>query len=191
MTRKLKKISKIKKKYPKAQCAFVDLDGQCTSNAVGKSTLCKKHGGSTVIKENLVTKYDPIRSPKYQPEYHPMEFITLSREGMSIVEIAAEFGVGISTLQGWQENYLEFNTAYEVGQAMYEAWWLTEAKGNLGNSRYNTQLFKYITANKLGYAEKIESRNLNMNVHGVMVVPDKVPEADWEEEAIDHGKKHI
>lgn len=186
--KRIKKISKIKKKYPKAQCMFVSEEGQCTKNAVGKSTLCKSHGGEPVIKENLVTEHDPIRSPLYKPEYHPMEFITLSREGLSPVEIAAEFSVGISTIHNWQENYLEFNTAYDVGLAMYEAWWLAEARGNLGNSRYNTGLFKYITGNKLGYAEKMESKNLNMNVHGVMVVPDKVSEADWEEEAIQHGK---
>ena len=91
---------------------------------------------------------------------------------------------------GWTEKYLEFNTAYEVGMAMYEAWWLAEARGNLSNSRYNNTLFKYITGNKLGYSEKIENRNLNMNVHGVMVVPDKVEEAEWEEEAVQRGKEH-
>jgi len=186
--KKLKKISKIKKVYPKTQCMYVGSEGQCTEDAVGKSTLCEDHGGEVIIKENLVTKYDPLGSALYKPEYHPMQFITLSREGMSPVEIAAEFQVGIKSINKWQEKYLEFNTAYEVGLAIYEAWWLAEARGNLGNSRYNTSLFKYITGNKLGYAEKMESKNLNMSIHGVMVVPDKVSEAEWEEEAIQHGK---
>jgi len=191
--KKIKKLRKLKKTYPKVTCAFVKDGEQCEYPAVGESTLCARHGGSRVVKENLVDKYHPIDKihSQYRQDYHPMAFITFSKGGMSPVEVAAEFGVSLQAILRWQEKYLDFNTAYEVGAAMYEAWWLSEARGNLGNSRYNTGLFKYITGNKLGYAEKMESKSLNMNLHGVMVVPDKISEANWEEEAMENGKDHI
>ena len=91
---KIKKIRKIKKKYPEAQCMHIDTSGeQCTKKAVGKSTLCKKHGGKVIIKENLLARYDPVESPLYKPDYHPMAFNTLSRDGLSPVEKAAEYSI--------------------------------------------------------------------------------------------------
>jgi hypothetical protein len=189
---KPKKLKKVKKKYKKQKCAFVNQEGErCDKNAVGKSTLCAMHGGDPIIKENLLTKYDTTINSKYKPEYHPIKFIELSRDGLSPVEIAAQFEVAVSTLDNWRDIYEEFNTAWDVGASLYEAWWLTEARGNLRNSRYNNVLFKYITANKLGYAEKVENKGVFAHMHGVMVVPDLKPKDEWEQLAIEHAESYV
>jgi hypothetical protein len=39
--------------------------------------------------------------------------------------------------------------------------------------------------NKLGYSDKIEQKNINTNIHGVLVIPDKVTIEEWENEVID------
>ncbi len=202
--RKLKKKSKtdpakrperIIRKYKKQRCDFVTIDvdtkevSQCKNNAVGKGTLCKKHGGDPIIKENLI----PIQhenelisvGTKFNPAIHPLQYIELSREGMSKVEIAAAMEVSITALQGWAEKFESFNTASEIGDALHETWWIQQGKGGLESRHFNTSLFKYLTMNKLGYSDKIEQKNLNMNVHGVLAVPDKVSAEEWEAEIID------
>ena len=176
------------KKYKKQKCSFVYSTGkECSRKAVGKSTLCEKHGGSRIIKENLIpAKLETaLLSPasKYDPITHPTRFIDHSREGMSDVEIAAEFQVGVETLRGWAEKYEMFNIAFDIGKALHEAWWLQQGKDGLNNRGFNTALFKFLTSNKLGYSDKMETKNLNMNVHGVLVVPDKQTEDEWEKDA--------
>lgn len=175
-----KSLKKIKK-FKKQRCAFVDENRErCTNNAVGKSTLCKQHGGNPIIKENLRSDNELYISSYFDPSYHPITFIEMSREGMSEVEIAASFEVGLETMRGWSEKYASFNVALDVGRAMHEAWWLEQGKGNLNNRGFNTGLFKYLTANKLGYSDKMETKNMNMNVHGVLMIPDKMSEDEWE-----------
>lgn len=170
---------KIIKRYPKQKCVH---DG-CRFNAVGAGDTCVKHGGNTIIQENLLAPSDMtssmIRATKYKPEYHPLEFIMLSKEGMSTVEIAAEFEVSPSTIKNWSETYLEFNNAYDIGVAMHEAWWLKEGKGNLDNRSYNVGLFKFLTSNKLGYSDKMESKSLNIHA-GVLMVPGQPSLQEWE-----------
>lgn len=179
-------IKKKKKRYKKQKCAFVDSSGkQCHRLAVGKSTLCKVHGGNPVIKENLITTPDNFidyPNSKFDPAIHPLSFIDFARSGYSDVEIAAQFEVSADTMKKWAEKYESFNKAYEIGQAMQEAWWLEQGKNNLNARSFNTPLFKFLTMNKLGYSDKIEQKNLNTNVHGVLLIPDAVTAEEWEAE---------
>jgi hypothetical protein len=174
---------KLRKKYKNAQCAFLYPTGhRCKRNAVGKSSLCKNHGGSVLIPENAEDGKEVllIGNSKYDVAHHPLEYINLSREGFSEVEIAATFETSVGVIRKWAEHFKEFATAYEIGTALHEAWWLTRGKANLNNRGFNTSLFKFLTTNKLGYAEKLETKSTNLNVHGVLLVPDKVNEAEWE-----------
>jgi len=177
----LKRKPRIKliKQYPKEECV---IEG-CTKNAVGKGDICKKHGGDPVIKENLL-RHDEIPDKimactRYDAFVHPRQYVLLAKEGLSEVEIAAAFQISIGTMRDWAEKFFEFNEAYEIGQAMHEAWWLREGKENLDNRGYNTGLFKFLTGNKLGYSDKIESKNLMVHA-GVLVVPEKVSLEEWE-----------
>jgi len=181
---------KLKKYYKKQQCAYIKEDGlQCKRIAVGKSTLCGLHGGDSVIKENLLNRSEedflPNARSKFDPAYHPMAYIEMAKEGFSDVEIAAEFEVYLDRFSNWAERYESFYIAKEVGKAMHEAWWLRQGKDNLNERSFNTNLFKYMTMNKLGYSDKIEQKSLNMNLHGVLMVPDAVSEEDWEKDSID------
>lgn len=181
----LKSPPKKIKRYKAQRCAFVDLGKQCKFKAVGKSTLCKKHGGNPVIKSNLITQEEmPLAGldTKYNPAVHPVDYIDFSRRGMSDVEIAAQFKVSVETIRSWAEKYEVFNRAFDIGKALHESWWLQQGKGGLNNRGFNTSLFKFLTSNKLGYSDKMETKNMNMNVHGVLMVPDKMTEDEWEKE---------
>ena len=121
---------------------------------------------------------------KFNPAIHPINYIDLSREGKSAVEIAALFNVSINTLNVWAETHQTFNTAYEIGKALHEAWWLKKGKGGLRDRFFNTSLFKFLTGNTIGYSEKQETKNFNVNAHGVLAVPSKVSIDEWEQQNI-------
>ena len=106
---KTKKI-KQKKIYLKEKCHFIEDDGKrCRRNASGSGQLCKKHGGtldrSSLIKENsiehkLIKKSGMLESVSknvvpYDYKFHPKQMIKLSSEGLSEVEIAAEFKISV------------------------------------------------------------------------------------------------
>jgi len=185
-----KKVKKLRRKkvYVKEKCKFVDENGKkCTRNAIGSGQLCFKHGGTkdltNVLSVEALQLYtaEVGKIKKFDPFMHPLQMIDLSRQGLSEVEIAAEIGIGISTLRKWSEDYEPFTIAYEIGQALHESWWLKQGKAGLNDRFFNTSLFKFLTSNKLGYAEKTESKNLNMTAHGVLVVPAKQTELEWEQ----------
>lgn len=188
----LKRSSGVTKiiKYPKKRCDFIEKDGtRCKNYAVGKGTLCKKHGGNPVVRENLRSDRELAEMSsltiKFNPSIHPMAYITMSREGYSDTEIACEFGVSKSTIQAWAEKYESFFLATEIGKEMQEAWWLRVGKDNLENKRnFNTGLFKFLTMNKLGYSDKIEQKTMSTHVHGVLMIPDAMTEEEWEAEDV-------
>ncbi len=173
--------------FPKERCGFVGDDGErCKRLSVGEYNVCEKHGGDRVVVENLFKADeipDILKGCKYDPTYHPMEYLVLAKMGKSLVEIAAEFEVPAREIKAWSETYAEFNRAFEIAEALHESWYLNEGKNNLDNRGYNVELFKFITGNKLGWSTKTESKNLNVNA-GVLLIPKKKSEEEWE---MEHG----
>lgn len=66
------------------------------------------------------------RPTLYRPEYCE-RVIELGRDGLSRVQIAAEFDVAKSTLQEWEKQYPEFSVAITRAMTLSQAWW--EKKG--------------------------------------------------------------
>ena len=189
--KKLKK--KTRTKYKKGKCQFIYPENHkrygkpCKRNAIGKGTLCGKHGGIPDIDSMLPTTTN-LEITKYEPSYHCVQAIKLGLTGHSITEIAAKFGISLRGLQMWTEKYLDFYEAMEVAKTLNETWWLEKGKNNLTNLRFQTPLYKFLTGNILGYSDKIESKNMNMNVHGVLMVPGKMTDEEWEQEAEENIK---
>ena len=186
---------KPKKVYPKERCKYMKADGtRCRRNAIGSGQLCKMHGGerdrNNTIKE-YSTEFHLIKKTlnmvkTYDPEKHPRQMIELSKLGMSEVEIASTFGVGVKTLQKWAEDFEVFSMAYDVAMANHETWWLEKGKEGLDNPReFNTPLYKFLTMNKVGYSDKMESRNFNVSA-GVLVVPKTKSLEEWEGECVEY-----
>ena len=189
-------VRKHKVRFKKKRCAFIKENGErCKSYASGKGTLCIHHGGlrpAQGLDPIPFSQYSHGVNTVFDPAYHPLKFIELARDGMSDVEIAAEFGVALDTVIKWAADIKEFNTAYAIGKTMYEAHFLRVGSRNLLNDRFNTPLYKYITMNKLGYSDKVESKSFNTAVHGVLLIPSDVSVEEWERENIqaDSEKKN-
>lgn len=192
---KSKKAKKVKKavppiiRYEKKQCTYMKKKNgkRCKKWACGNGTLCVTHGGKPVVIKDLIPSSEMLPShlklTKFNPSKHPLLYIDLSRQGMSKTEIASQFEVPMATLNQWCQTFKEMGMASEIGDEMHKAWWLTEGKGNLDNIRYNTGMYKFLTGNLLGFSDKIESKNLNMNVSGVLVAPEKLSPEEWIEAA--------
>lgn len=182
----LEKLPK-RKKYVKEKCNFVyDSGRKCSLNAIGHSHFCKLHGGSYVSEgahDVLTGGLQAVlqKNSKFNPAQHPMDYIKYSKLGFSDVEIAAEFQISHSTLMDWVEKFQMMGEAYEIGQAMYESWWLKKGVQGLDDGRnFNTSLYKYLAGNKLGYTEKVETGSNINNNFGVLVVPNQQSIEEWE-----------
>lgn len=193
------KVRKIKRKkiYVKEKCHYTEDGERCTRNAIGDGQLCKLHGGEKDLTNVLSLEALQLMTAeigkiqKFDPAIHPLQMIDLSRQGMSDVEIAAVVGVSVLTLKEWADKYEPMSVAYEIGQALHETWWLTKGKEGLDSKYFNTSLYKYLTGNKLGYSEKIETKNLHMVAHGVLVAPAKQSIDEWEASGVDNGKEAV
>lgn len=128
-------------------------------------------------------------SSKFNVGKHPLLYIKLSKEGKSDVEIASLFQISLSTLMRWVHDYEEMKEAYEIGQTMYEAFFLTKGVQNLENDRFNNVLFKYLTMNKLGYSDKVETKSTMQGLHGVVVIPNTLSIQEWEAQSIAKEEK--
>jgi len=171
--------------YKKQKCDFINPKTglQCKCKAVGRGNMCVEHGGERSAPETLITTQDmhPSIFQKYDPNVHPLQYILLSKNGMSDAEIASELNVGKSKMVEWTEKYFEFAEAYEIGQSMQEAWWLETGKNNLNNRFFQTGLYKFITMNKLGYSEKASPVMQQNNNYGVLLLPPEMSIDEWEQ----------
>lgn len=78
---------------------------------------------------------------KYLPEYCE-RVIEMGREGMSIVEMAAEIGVHRETLEEkWVEAHAEFAEAFARARGLSQAWWERQGRLGLMADKFNAQLY--------------------------------------------------
>lgn len=81
------------------------------------------------------------RPSLYRPEYceRVLEF---GREGMSVVEMAAEIGVARSTLEeAWPAAHEEFSEAFARARELSQAWWERQGRVGLTAERFNAQVY--------------------------------------------------
>lgn len=69
------------------------------------------------------------RPSKYKPEYCD-EAENLGRQGKSLYQMAAHFGVARQTIDQWKEDHPEFSDALTRAKTFCQAWW--EDAGQLG-----------------------------------------------------------
>lgn len=81
------------------------------------------------------------RPSLYRPEYCE-RVIELGKEGMSVVEMAADIGVSRSSLEeSWPELFPEFSEAFARARELSQAWWEREGRTGLRADKFNAQLY--------------------------------------------------
>ena len=81
------------------------------------------------------------RPSLYRPEYCE-RVIELGREGMSVVEMAAEIGVARITIEEhWPSAHEEFCEAFARARELSQAWWERQGREGLKAEKFNAQLY--------------------------------------------------
>lgn len=98
----------------------------------------------------------PVGRPsKYKPEYCE-RVLELAKEGASMAEYAAEFGIDRTTLFDWRDQHEEFSTALTRAKILEQAWFEREARLNMKNKDFNANLWYRSALSRFrdDYAEK-------------------------------------
>lgn len=97
------------------------------------------------------------RPPKYDKDFHPDDFIRLSRLGKNKTQIAFEWEVCRDTMYDWERNHRDFSYALKKGHEFFRGYW--------ENFFYDAAHLKrridlgsaiWLTKNTLGWADKQE-----------------------------------
>ncbi len=104
------------------------------------------------------------RPSLYKPEYCD-RVIELGREGMSVVEMAAEIGVARSTLEeAWPAAHEEFSEAFARARELSQAWWERQGRVGLTAERFNAQVYSRSMAARFPKDWR-ESKNVESTVN--------------------------
>lgn len=103
------------------------------------------------------------RPSLYKPEYCE-RVIELGREGMSVLEMAAEIGVSRVTLEeAWPAAHEEFLEAFARARELSQAWWEREGRTGLRADKFNAQLYSRSMSARFPKDWR-ESKNVESNV---------------------------
>jgi hypothetical protein len=81
------------------------------------------------------------RPSSYDPSYCEC-VIELGKEGMSVVEMAAEIGVTRNTLEtNWPAAHPEFLEAFTYAKLLAQAWWEKQGRTNLATQGFQSSLY--------------------------------------------------
>lgn len=68
---------------------------------------------------------------KYNPEFHPSDFIEKSKKGKTFAQIAASWDISRDTLWKWTDRHKEFSDAVKKGRELAEDWYMNLGQGAL------------------------------------------------------------
>jgi hypothetical protein len=107
------------------------------------------------------------RRTKYNPDFHPHDFIEKSKAGDVLSQIAASWGVHRDTVYEWQDKHADFSDAVKKGRLLSEAWYikigkaamLGEAYDKATGKKLHVQLgfYVWLTKNLFKWSDRVET----------------------------------
>lgn len=80
---------------------------------------------------------------KYNPEFHIPDFISKSKQGKHIKQIAAEWEISRDTIYEWGETHKDFSDTIRQGQQLCEAWYMSLGQAAIvGQAKLGTEKIK-------------------------------------------------
>lgn len=110
------------------------------------------------------------RPTDYKPNFHPEDFIRLSKQGKTICQIAAIWDIDESTFHRWTKRHKLFSMSVKKGQFFCQAWWMdVGTKAMFGEMEYkdpvtgkvkmlkvNLGFYVWLTKNLLKWSDKMD-----------------------------------
>jgi hypothetical protein len=107
---------------------------------------------------NLKPKHPGGRPTKYDPKFHPKDFIEQSKNGKTLAQIALTWDLNRDTIHEWKKKHPKFSDAVKKGRQFCEAWYM-----NLGLAAMLGQAKSDGKPINVNLSDKIESKNQNEN----------------------------
>lgn len=110
------------------------------------------------------------RPSKYNKDFHIPDFIRLSKQGKTLMQIALAWDIDRHTIQEWGKKHPEFSATIKKGREYSEAWYanlgqmamLNEAtimeNGKPKKVNVNLGYFCWMTKNLFKWSDKIENK---------------------------------
>lgn len=104
--------------------------------------------------------YHPGGTPKKMLTDLPENWKEIILENMSVgasqIEVMAKLGISRTVWDRFLDEEPEFIAIVEQGTGLCEAWWMTEARNNLYNHKFQTVLWYMNMKNRFGWKDKAE-----------------------------------
>lgn len=98
------------------------------------------------------------RPTKYNKNFHPEEYLRLSRAGKTKTQIADEWDIDFDTIDNWGRKHKEFFGAIKRGRKALEAWYtnfgMNIAAGKMPKA--NVTAYIWLTKNCIDWRDKKE-----------------------------------
>lgn len=117
------------------------------------------------------------RPSSYRKDFHPEDFIKLSKKGKTIKQIALEWDISRETIYAWARTNKEFSDTIKRGNEFCEGWWIDSGvDAMMGRNKYNLGFYVWMTKNLFKWSDNKEDEDTkpaNINVNISKYVPPK------------------
>lgn len=97
-------------------------------------------------------------SAKYHGKETCKRYVELAAKAKTDIQIAAELGVTVRTLENWEKRYPAFAQARDEGRTKCEAKYVDIALAQAtGRNQGSFQALRWIMMNKFGWRDKVEN----------------------------------
>lgn len=86
-------------------------------------------------------------------------------EGAADAEVAAELRITLKDFYAQYEKNAGFAGLIDFGRTLSQAWWEKQARKNVGNKSFNTQLWAFYMKNKHAWADRVDTTSHNENLN--------------------------
>lgn len=93
------------------------------------------------------------------------EIVEYYKQGCSDKEVAAAMNITTKQFNTMLTDNPTFAKLVEFGRTLQAAYWEGLARKNITNKQFNTALYNFYMKNKFGWADKIETSNVNENTN--------------------------
>lgn len=90
---------------------------------------------------------------KFDPGFHPADFVKHCQEGATRYEIAAAWGIGAKTLDTWLDKHKEMKEIFDIGVTAQKAWVAKKARGAIERKDVNTVALIFTAKNMISWGD--------------------------------------
>jgi hypothetical protein len=107
------------------------------------------------------------RPSKYRKDFHPQNFIELSKQGKTFAQIALAWHIDRDTIKKWKKRYKSFDAAVKIGREFCEAWYMDLGQRAMLDSvtingkkvKVNLGFYVWMTKNMFNWRDKVDQKN--------------------------------